>query len=81
MSLQHPQPPSSFLFISLILIGPNFGHFSMNEYRKFFSIQDQHCSKLTAMVNTTIAHYQITAKLGQGGMGEVRGVSSDGHQA
>ena len=27
--------------------------------------------KITAMLNTTIAHYKVTAKLGQGGMGEV----------
>ena len=26
---------------------------------------------ISAMLNTNIAHYKITAKLGQGGMGEV----------
>lgn len=31
------------------------------------------------MLNTTIAHYKVTAKLGQGGMGEaVRGTNMDG---
>ena len=46
-----------------MLIWPNFGYFSMNEERKFFSILDQHCSRLSPMLNNTIAHYQITAKL------------------